>query len=267
MSTILAQIGAFLAERLTAIQEQFSSYTPLSSFNTLRNTVTSHTSSLSSLSSTKLTTAQLYAGTANLISKLGIVGAVTKSASDTKFCTPANTSQGAYSATWTITGPTTTYSTSSSATSETALIFYLPNTPPTDQPASEYVKVFPSSVTGGGNKLRYVWFSFYVTGWTSSTPPVNLITISDGALLWANYTKKNRNFVSYGYLQTSASTRRYFFQFSPPSSGVQLYFVTASCAGYYPDPHDQTVTLYRPMLSVGTALADWAPAPYDMIAL
>lgn len=262
MSTALAQIGAFLAERLTAIQEQFYDYTPLSYFSRLSKTV-------SSLSSAKLSTDQAYAGTTNLISKLGIDGAVAKSATSSQFCTPANTSQGSYSATWTITGPGTTYSTSSSATSKQALISHLPGDSDvrSDQPAAEYPEVFPYGDTGSGSKLRYVWFSFYVTGWTSSTPPVNLISISDATLQWANYTQWNHYFVSYGYLQTSASTRRYFFQFSIPSAGVQLFNVTTRCVGYCPDPHAETVTLYRPMLSVGSALADYMPAPYDMIAL
>lgn len=263
MSTVLAQIGAFLAERLTAIQEQFSSYVLATTFNSLKSTVSSHTSSISSLSSSKLSTNQAYAGTDNLISIPVIKNSSTYTSSS--YVQPSSTTQGSYAVSWTFTGPSSTYDSTSTAKSGVILIAatFFKNASAQFTP-----RLYSSSQSGSGNARRYLWVSFFIDGWTKSFPPVNLISLggpsTSDVWRWEWKPTQSAYLFKSGFIQVTDSTRRYFWGFSTGSyTSMLLCRCQLQCLANIPNPHAETVTIYRPMVSIGTALADWAPAAID----
>ena len=108
---------------------------------------------------------------------------------------------------------------------------------------------------------HYAWLSYYVDGWTESYAPTvggwNLGSTSSETSGWQWWNGGAQ--LAQGFFQVSATTRRYWFK--ARSAGYKLL----RFALYTNATQNPTVkpTIYNVMLSIGSALADYSPAPEE----
>lgn len=103
--------------------------------------------------------------------------------------------------------------------------------------------------------------SYYVDGWTEDYAPTtsnaNLGRTTGGTNNWDWYYGSAG--VDSGYVQVNATTRRYWYKFRTAGYTFLRLFVYT-----LPDTMtDKSVEIYKPMVSFGSALADWQEAAED----
>lgn len=111
------------------------------------------------------------------------------------------------------------------------------------------------------NANHYAWLSYYVDDWAESYAPTvggwNLgctSTLTSGWQWWNGGAQ-----LGWGYIQVSATTRRYWFK--AKSAGYKLLrFGLYTNATQNPA---EKPTIYNVMLSIGSALSDFSPAPEE----
>ena len=114
----------------------------------------------------------------------------------------------------------------------------------------------------------FAFISYFVDDWTEDYPPISYGVNIGGSDPSSSITNNHWNwnsqqkacFIDSGYIQYADNKRRYWYKLKSNGYTLTRYWL------YTDANHNPTVkpTIYNVMLSFGSGLADWTPAPEDV---